>query len=178
MASVGQVTQEMAQAAYLGMDGKRSLRNLQILLVEKYGADEKVPAFRTLGKWSKKYQWVAAAEKFDAEVAKAIAEKVQVQQIEDGFDAVSQLTDAAEKCLVAATTALDSDERLIKSADDLSKVLTSALELLREALVRTTGPAPVPSGTEVNVNLVHGEDFADIGERFRIPSRKFKDPVH
>jgi hypothetical protein len=86
------------------------------LLVEKYGANEKVPAFRTLGKWSKKYQWVVAAEEFDAEVARAIAEKVQAQQIEDGFDAAAALTDHAETCLNAAAVALATNPNLIKTA--------------------------------------------------------------
>ena len=69
----GRVTEPEARAAYIAMQGRRS-----ILAVRKRFVKErkKTPSLRTFQKWCGKHRWVALAQKHDDKVVDATADKI------------------------------------------------------------------------------------------------------
>ncbi len=67
------VTEPEARAAYIKMEGRRSIRGLHQRFVKE---GKKPSSLRTMQKWSMKHHWVRFAREHDEKVAAGAAEKI------------------------------------------------------------------------------------------------------
>ncbi len=134
------VTEPEARAAYIKMEGRRSIRGLHQRFVKE---GKKTPSLRTMQKWSMKHQWVRLAREHDEKVASGAAERIAdaatagVVTRAAQFDtlATPQLGEARDELLEAAQRlqrALDVNRRVIDGAmaagDQLIRMLAGGSE--------------------------------------------------
>ncbi len=109
------VTEREARAAYIKMEGRRSIRGLHQRFVKE---GKKTPSLRTMLKWSMKHQWVRLAREHDEKVATRVAEKIAETATAQAVTRAAQFDTLATESLVKAIEGLaEIDIKALKAAD-------------------------------------------------------------
>ncbi len=141
--STDRVTEPEARAAYIAMNGRRS-----ILAVRKRFVKErkKTPSLRTFQTWCGKHRWVALALEHDDKVVAATTAKIAKAAVAHAVSRADQFDLVATESLKMAIAGLDNiDDKTLKVPDirslmEVSERATKMFELLEgRATDRTDG---------------------------------------
>ena len=163
------VTEREARAAYVAMEGRRSIRGLHQRFVKE---GTKPSSLRTMQKWSMKHHWVRLAHEHDEKVATAAAEKIAEAATAGVVTRAMQFDTLATESLVKAIEGLAKiDVASLKAADiralaEISERASKMYELIEgRATDRTDGL------TRAKMDALLAEMQREVEERLaRVPA--------
>ena len=103
--AVGVVTPDLAFKLLCVLGSDTSLSQLYKVLVSKYGIAF-APGMRTLGEWSRKYEWSKRREQFEGEVNSRIDDAIIDAQVTNRLDQITSLQAIAEMSFERVSAAL------------------------------------------------------------------------
>ncbi len=137
----GPVTEREARAAYIAIEGRRSIRGLHQKFVKE---GKKTPSLRTMQKWSMKHQWVRLAREHDEKVATRVAEKIAETATAQAITRAMQFDTLATETLQMAIDGLkEIDVAGLKATDiralaEVSERAAKMYELLEDRATART----------------------------------------
>jgi hypothetical protein len=129
------VTAQQAKVDYLALGSERSLRRLTRYYDES--DTEFPPSLQTLAAWSRRDGWQSAAADHDEFVGAALLTRLRESAVQQAFDRVAALTNAAQHCL---DTAAEADLKTAAlTASDIKALVSTAIDALKMVEVLTGG---------------------------------------